>query len=68
MKETKKAQNLTEYFEAQGFTREDLKDMILRAALSLLQDCAHNFDGDASETEKVAQPLFFFNQILDEVE
>lgn len=63
-----KTKNLTQYFESQEFTRQDLKDMILRSALSLLMECAHNFDGDAHETEKVAQPLFFLNQILEDVE
>ena len=68
MAKIEKAKNLTQYFEAQEFTRDDLKEMILRSSLALLMECAHNFDGDARETEKAAQPLFFLNQILDEVE
>ena len=49
-------------------SRDDMKDMILRSALHLLGDCAHNFNGDAHITEKVAEPLFFLNEIIDKVE
>lgn len=66
-----KYKNLKAYIEAEcvsGTERSDLKDMILRSALYLLGDCAHNFDGDANITERVSEPLRKFNEILDMVE
>lgn len=66
-----KFKNIEDYLNNNGNplnTREDIKDMILRTALDLLGDCAHNFDGDAATTERASQPLFFLNDILDKVE
>ena len=50
------------------YTRQDMKELILRSSLDLLMDCAHNFDEDPVKTEEVAQPLFYLNEILDKVE
>ena len=66
--ETNKFNNLSAYFAASMYTREDIKDMILRASLNLLMECSTNFDGNARMTEQTAQPLFFLNEILDKVE
>lgn len=60
--------NIQSYLDHEISSREDMKDMILRSALHLLGDCAHNFGGDANITEQVAQPLFFLNEIIDKVE
>ena len=62
-----KYKSIEEYLKASDSTREDMKDLILRSSLDLLGDCAHNFEGDAAMTERVAQPLIFFNDILDNV-
>lgn len=70
-KDNQKFDNVQDYIDNNGsplFTRDELKDVILRSALDLLGDCAHNFDGDAKITERVSQPLFFLNDILDNVE
>lgn len=64
----KKYNSIQAYLKNTLSSREDMKDVILQSALELLGECAHNFNGDAHITEKVAEPLFFFNQILDEVE
>lgn len=66
--EKSKFSNLKEYFDSQLYTRQDMKELILRSSLDLLMDCSHNFDEDASKTEEVAQPLFYLNEILDNVE
>ena len=65
-----KYKNIQVYLESEEcvMARGDLKEMILRSALYLLGDCAHNFDGDASITEKVSEPLKRLNDILDRVE
>ena len=66
-----KFKSIQEYLESNSpmcNTREDMKDIILQSALELLGDCAHNFDGDARVTERVAQPLIYLNEILDNVE
>ncbi len=66
----KKYKNLHAYLEAQGtsLTREDLKDFILRTSLDLLSHCSKNFEEDPKKTEQAATPLYFFNEILDQVE
>ena len=66
--EKMKFSNLKEYFDSQLYTRQDMKELILRSSLDLLMDCAHNFDEDPVKTEEVAQPLFYLNEILDKVE
>ena len=66
--EKQKFNSLQAYFESQLYQKEDMKEMILRSSLNLLANCAHNFDEDATKTEEVAQPLFYFNEILDSVE
>ena len=64
-----KYKNIEEYLQKDNMcTREDLKDVMLRSALDLLSECAHNFGGDAEITERVSQPLFVLNDILDKVE
>ena len=66
-----KFKNIQEYLANNGnqiMSRDDMKDVILSSALNLLGECAHNFGGDAEITEKVSQPLFFLNEILDKVE
>ena len=63
-----KFSNLKEYFDSQLYKKEDVKEMILRSSLSLLTNCSHNFDEDPVKTEEVAQPLFYLNEILDNVE
>ena len=67
----RKFKNIQDYIENNGCpigTREEMKDEILRSALDLLGECAHNFDGDAMVTERVSQSLFYLNEILDSVE
>ena len=66
--EKSKFSNLKEFFDSQLYTRQDMKELILRSSLDLLMDCAHNFDEDPVKTEEVAQPLFYLNEILDQVE
>lgn len=66
--EKSKFSNLKEFFDSQLYTRQDMKELILRSSLDLLMDCAHNFDEDPVKTEEVAQPLFYLNEILDKVE
>ena len=62
-----KYRSINEYLESINMTREDLKYIISESALLLATDCAHNFDGEARETEKVAQPIYFLNEIIDNV-
>lgn len=67
----KRYTNIQAYLESEDtlkMSRDDMKDVILRSALHLLGECAHNFGGDANITEQVAQPLFFLNEIIDKVE
>ena len=64
----KKYKNINEFLEAYDMTREDIKDMICYAAIHLATDCAHNFSESPEITERVADPLHFFNEILDLVE
>lgn len=63
-----KYKNINEYLQENKSSKEDLKEMLLRTALDLLGDCAHNFEGDASVTERTALPLLYLNDILDKVE
>lgn len=63
-----KYRSINEYLEANNMTREDMKDIIARSALLLVTECAHNFEGNTGETEKVAQSVFFLNEIIDKVE
>lgn len=67
-KEIKKFKNLEEYFSSQLFSREDVKDLIIRSSLNLLLDCSRNFDESPTATEETAQPLYYLAQILDMVE
>ena len=67
----KKFKNVQDYLDNGGsplFTREEMKELILRSALDLLGECGHNFGGDARVTENVSMPLFYLNEILDRVE
>ena len=66
--EKSKFSNLKEFFDSQLYTRQDMKELILRSSLNLLANCSRNFDEDPVKTEEVAQPLIFFNEILDRVE
>ena len=63
-----KYKSISAYLEAYEMTREDMKDIIARSAILLVRECGHNFEGDADETEKVAQPIYFLNEIIDKVE
>lgn len=63
-----KYKSISEFLEANKMTREDMKDIIARSVLLLVTECGHNFEGEASETEKVAQPIFFLNEMIDKVE
>ena len=66
--EKSKFSNLKEFFDSQLYTRQDMKELILRSSLNLLANCSRNFDEDPVKTEEVAQPLFYLNEILDKVE
>lgn len=63
----KQYKNIDEFLKGNDMTREDLKCIIAESALLLAMECAHNFDGEAKDTEKVSQPLFYLNLIIDEV-
>lgn len=63
-----KYKSISEYLEANSMTREDLKYYISESALLLATECAHNFEGEAIETEKVAQSIYLLNDIIDHVE
>lgn len=64
----KKYNNINEYLEAYNMTRDDMKDMIAYAAIKLATDCAHNFSESPEITERVADTLNFFYEILEQVE
>ena len=64
----KKYDSITAYLEANNMSREDMNDLIARAAIYLATDCARNFDKSPGITEQVAQPLYFFREILQMVE
>lgn len=67
----KRFKNVQEYLDNNGSpiaTREQIKDSILRTSIDLLSECDHNFGGNAQITERASQPLFFLNEILDNVE
>lgn len=63
-----KYKNIDEYLNANDMTRNNLKDMIAYSAIHLATDCAKNFSESPEITEKVADPIFFLNEILDKVE
>ena len=63
-----KFKNITEYLEESMMTKEDLKSMIADAAILLATDCVRNFDGEPMFTERVVQPIYFLNDIIDKVE
>lgn len=63
-----KYKNIDEYLNANDLTRNDLKDMISYSAIHLATDCARNFSESPEITEKVADSIFFLNEILDKVE
>ncbi|MBQ8153816.1 MAG: hypothetical protein IJ069_09085 [Prevotella sp.] len=63
-----KYKTINEYLEANDLTRADLKDMVAYAAIHLATDCARNFGESPEITEKVADPIYFLNEILDSVE
>ena len=63
-----KYKSIGEYLEESKMTREDLKSMIANAAVLLATDCARNFDGEPLLTERVVQPIYFLNDIIDKVE
>ena len=64
----KKYSNIDEYLNQYGLTREEMKSMIARSAIHLATDCAKNFEASPEITEKVVQPIMFFNEMLDVVE
>lgn len=65
----KEYKNIAEYCRQEGNPSiEELKSQILRSSLEMLVVCKRNFEGDAEMTEKVALPLYYFNDILDSVE
>lgn len=61
----KKYDSITAYLEANNMSREDMTDLIARAGILLCTDCENNFGGSPKLTEQVAQPLYFFLQILE---
>ena len=63
-----KYNSIKDYLEAHDMTRADLKDMVAYAAIHLATDCARNFGESPEITEKVADPIYFLNEILDSVE
>ena len=63
-----KYKNIDEYLKARDMTRADLKDMVAYSAIHLATDCARNFSESPEITEKVADPIYFLNEILDSVE
>ena len=63
-----KYKNIKAYLEAHDMKRADLKDMVAYAAIHLATDCAHNFGESPEITEKVADAIYFLNDILDHVE
>lgn len=62
-----KYSSLNDFYKKE-ISKEDLKDVILRAALDLGCNCVNNFEGDTKMTEDVFLPLHFLNDILDKVE
>ena len=64
----KKYSNIDEYLNKYGLTRGEMKSMIARSAIYLSSDCAKNFEASPEITEKVVQPIMFFNEMLDVVE
>jgi hypothetical protein len=64
----KKYKNIDEFLAAKDLTREDLISLIARSAIFLATDCAKNFEASPEITEKVVQPIMFFNEMLDVVE
>ena len=63
-----KFKNIKEFCEKAGMHREDLKDLILRACFHLLNNVERNFEEDAKSTAETAEPLFYFNEMLDRIE
>jgi len=63
-----KYNNVGEYLKDNDLTREDLKDLIARSALFLCTDCARNFGDSPEITEKVVEPIYFLNEIIDKVD
>lgn len=63
-----KYKSINDYLKAVQLTREDIKDMVVFSSLHLATDCARNFTESPEITEKVVQPIFFLNEILDHVE
>lgn len=64
----KKYKNIDEFLAAKDLTREDMISLIARSAIYLSSDCAKNFEASPEITEKVVQPIMFFNEMLDVVE
>lgn len=64
----KKYKNIDEFLAAKDLTREELISLIARSAIYLSSDCAKNFEASPEITEKVVQPIMFFNEMLDVVE
>lgn len=63
-----KYNSIKEYLDSEGMTKEGIKDYILRSSLSLGCECAHLFNDDGKEVERIFLTLDKFNSILDNVE
>lgn len=60
--------NISEYLQASSLTREELGDIVTEAAILLASACSRNFYGEPKQTEAVALPLYYLNEILGSVE
>lgn len=63
-----KYKSIKDYLDSEDMTKEEMKDYILRSSMSLGCECAHLFNGDGKEVERIFLTLDKFNSILDNVE
>lgn len=63
-----KYNSIEDFCNAENITKEDLKDIMLRASIDLGCNCVKNFEGSPEMTEKVFLTLHYFHSILLKIE
>ncbi len=63
-----KFNNIKEWCEKNEISVDDLKDMMLTSAIKLGCSAETNFEEDVKSTTQVFSTLYYFNDILNNVE
>jgi hypothetical protein len=63
----KRYDSIEQFCKEEHTTIEELKDYILRTALTMGCECNRMYEGDAEEVQRAFLPLYFFNEILNKV-